>query len=39
MMSDMMKQCCGDDGKSDFDRMKEMMKKSGCRFPEYANAE
>lgn len=29
MMSEMMKQCCGQDGKPDFDKMKQFMKHCG----------
>lgn len=29
MISEMMKQCCGDDGKPDFERMKQFMEKGG----------
>ncbi len=29
MMPDMMKQCCGEDGKPDFEKMKQFMKNCG----------
>ena len=29
MMPDMMKQCCGEDGKPDFENMKQFMKNCG----------
>lgn len=29
MISEMMKKCCGDDGKPDFERMKQYMEKCG----------
>jgi hypothetical protein len=29
MMEEMMKQCCGDNGKPDFEKMKKFMEKCG----------
>jgi len=29
MMSEMMKQCCGDDGMPDFEKMKQFMEQCG----------
>ena len=29
MMNEMMKQCCGDDGKPDFEKMKQFMTECG----------
>jgi hypothetical protein len=31
MMSEMMKQCCGDDGMPDFEKMKQFMEQCGKR--------
>jgi hypothetical protein len=33
MMQEMMKQCCGEGGMPDFDKMKQFMEKCGCRLP------
>ena len=37
MMSEMMKQCCGTDGKPDFDKMKQFM--AGCGKQEFGGKE
>ena len=34
MTNDMMKQCCSDDGKPDFEKMKEFME--GCGMAEFS---
>ena len=37
MMEEMMRECCGPEGKPDFEKMKKFIEKCGCRLPDLSN--